>query len=99
MIKKKKALVNTQDSRTNSQESQINTQDDRQRSSESTAAAKMKLAEIFKKYFGDNLIAGVKMIAIANVIPGNWRQIRLDGVQRIRNSIKKNGVVKLSYWL
>jgi hypothetical protein len=57
-----------------------------------------KMAEIFTKYFGSEPEKKIEIIDVGKVHPGTWRQLRKDGVLKIRKSIQTRGVLPLSFW-
>ena len=57
-----------------------------------------KLADIFIHYFGSDPEKRIEIIPVDQVKIGTWRQIRKDGVMKIRKSIQTRGVLPLSFW-
>jgi hypothetical protein len=58
-----------------------------------------KMADILKKYFGDEPLKLAERFNVADVQQGDWRTLRLDGVKKIEDSIEKNGVLDIHLWL
>jgi len=58
-------------------------------------AQQLKLGAIFKKYFGLDPKSHIQQIDVDKVIQGGWRQVRRDGVEKIKQSIIKNDVLPL----
>jgi hypothetical protein len=57
-----------------------------------------KMADLFAKYFGNEPEKRIEIIDVSKVHPGTWRQLRKDGVLKIRKSIQTRGVLPLSFW-